>query len=175
MRKIELDFQRRPGPSVSGWLLMLGAVAAIGGVVHVRQLLAHDSELQVARLARLQTTGMAVASAPADAADDPTVVAARQALDKSRLPWNALFSALESADGADVALLAIAPDVTRRQVKIQAEARNLNAMLAFHQHLQQQPTLTHAVLVEHTIAKDKPDTPVRFQIIATWGANNVSP
>jgi len=175
MRNIELDFQRRPAPSVSGWLLMLGAVAAVGGLVHARQLLAHDSEMQAARLARIQATGMPVASTPADAADDPIVVAARQALEKSRLPWNALFSALESANGADVALLAIAPDVTRRHVKIQAEARNLNAMLAFHQHLQQQPTLAHSVLVEHTVAKDKPDTPVRFQIVATWGANHVSP
>lgn len=176
MRSLHIDFQRRPAPSGSGWFLLAIGAAAIAALVHAQGLLGRDSHAQAARLAELQRSGVAATDPGAfDAADDPAVVAARQVLDRAKLPWGSLFAALESADSANVAVLAIAPEPARRQVKIHAEARNLGAMLAFQRQLQAHPALAQVVLVDHTVAKDLPFSPVRFHLLATWGVGRGAP
>jgi hypothetical protein len=172
MRSLHIDFQARRRPSASGWLLLAAGLAAAAVAGHQEYGLAQQRATQAQRLARVQVAGANLASSEPD---DPRVIAARQLLDRSRLPWQTLFSALEAADSADVALLAVAPDVTRRQVKLQAEARDLAAMLAFQRQLQQNPALAQVVLANHTVMKDVPDTPVRFQIQAQWGGSRVNP
>jgi Tfp pilus assembly protein PilN len=96
-------------------------------------------------------------------------------VEKSRLPWDNLFASLESTDQTDVALLAIVPEVGRRQVKIHAEARDFGAMLAFQRHLQMNTNLSQVVLLDHTVNKDSAEKPVRFHIQANWGVSRVSP
>ena len=176
MRKLQIDFVRKPRPSAGGWLLLVAGVAAVAVLAQVQLELSQQHAAQAARLAALQAPGGPGAQlAAADKSDDPLVVAARQALERSRPPWQSLFSALEAADGADVALLAVTPEPQRRQVKIHAEARDLAAMLAFHRELQQQPSLSHVVLLDHTVVKDVPETPVRFHLSAQWGAVHGQP
>ena len=118
---------------------------------------------------------MAAAPASVEWDDAADALAARQQLDKAKLPWDNLFSALESTDQTDVALLAVSPEPLRQQVKIHAEARSFDAMLAFQRHLQMNTGLTQVVLTDHTVVKDVPEKPVRFHIIANWGMSHVNP
>jgi len=173
MRKLEIDFQRSTGPNALGWLLLGAGLAAAAGVLQASAHLHHETQAQSDRLARLQRSG-AVAANPAGPAEDPAVVAARQVLEHARLPWDTLFSALETTDRADVALLSITPDVARRQVRLQAEARNLGSMLRFHRELQRSTALGHVALVDHTIGKDGTQAPVRFHLLANWGSNDAA-
>lgn len=174
MRKLRIDFQRKPRPAAGGWLLLLAGVAAVAVLARAQLEGSQEQAVQAARLASLQR-GPGAQLAAAEGADDPMVVAARQALERARLPWHALFSALESADGADVALLAVTPQPQRRHVKIQAEARHLGAMLAFQRQLQLHPSLAQVVLTDHTVVNDVPEKPVRFHLSAQWGASHGQP
>ncbi|MBA2961846.1 MULTISPECIES: pilus assembly protein [Ramlibacter] len=176
MRKLDFDFQREPSPSPWGWALLLVGIACVAGVLEVQLDHGHQQEDQGARWARLQAAGGPGAQlAAADARDGADLIAARKVLERSQLPWDSLFAALEATDQADVALLAVVPDVLRRQVKIHAEARTLGSMLQFHRQLQQQPGLAQVVLVDHAIATDAVGTPVRFHISASWGVAHASP
>jgi hypothetical protein len=173
MRSLQFDFQRKRPPSASGWLLLVAGLAAAAGFGHIQYQVTQVRADQALRLAGLQQPGASTVTGSEP--DEPAVVAARALLDRSKLPWDTLFAALQSADSADVALLAITPELQRRQVKIHAEARDLAAMLAFQRQLQQNPALTHVVLLDHTVMKDVPFTPVRFHILAQWGVQHANP
>lgn len=173
MRECELDFQRGPRPSGWGWLLLVTGLATLAGVLQVHHLVQQEAQRQSARLARVQAAGPTPNAA--DAAEDPAVVAARRALEHARLPWDELFAALEATERADVALLSVAPDTARRRLRIEAEARDLGAMLAFQRELQRSAALREVVLVDHTITKDGAETPVRFALVANWGGSHGAP
>jgi hypothetical protein len=174
MRSLQIDFRRKPPPSATGWLLLVAGIAAAGASFEVSHELTQQRAAQASRLARAQAAGKG-ANLAVNEQDDPAVVAARQLMERSKLPWSTLFSALESADPKDVALLAVNPEVQRRQVKIHAEARDLAAMLAYQRQLQQHPALSQVVLVDHTVMKDAPEKPVRFHILANWGGGHGNP
>jgi hypothetical protein len=174
MRSLQFDFQRKPAPNAAGWLLFLAGLAGLSGLVHFKLEVDAQRADQAQRLARVQAPGGATAPTGSEP-DEAPVLAARQLLDRARLPWDTLFTALESAAPKDVALLAITPDAQRRQVKIHAEARNLAAMLEFQRNLQQNPALGQVVLLDHTVMKDVPFTPVRFHVLAQWGVPSANP
>ena len=174
MRSLRFDFQRKPSPSATGWLLLLAGTAVLAGFGNLQYELNGQRSAQAARLARLQAPGGAAALTGGEP-DEAPVVVARQLLDRAKLPWDSLFTALEVADTKDVALLSITPDAQRRQVKVHAEARSLDAMLEFQRRLQQNPALAQVVLVDHTVMKDVPFTPVRFHLMAQWGVPNANP
>src|SRR6185369_8462644 len=135
MRSLQFDFQRKTAPSATGWLLLVAGIAGLAGLGQEQLRLDDQKAAQAARLAQLHAPGGS-ASLTGNEPDDKAVVAARKLLDGAKLPWDTLFTALEAAEGKDVALIAIAPDAQRRQVKIHAEARSLDAMLAFQRELQ---------------------------------------
>jgi hypothetical protein len=174
MRSLQFDFQRQPGPSAAGWLLLVAGIAAGAGLFHEKTRLDEQKATQASRLAQLNAPGGTTALSGSEP-DLPAVIAARKLLDGAKLPWDTLFTALEAAEGKDVALIAIAPDAQRRQVKIHAEARNLDAMLAFQRQLQQNPALAQVALLDHTVMKDMPFTPVRFHLLAQWGVQSANP
>ncbi|MEJ8834915.1 hypothetical protein [Ramlibacter sp. AN1133] len=174
MRSLQFDFQRKTAPSAAGWLLLLAGLAGLAGLGQEQIRLDARKAVQASRLAQLHAPGGA-ASLTGNEPDDKGVVAARKLLDGAKLPWDTLFTALEAAEGKDVALIAIAPDAQRRQVKIHAEARNLDAMLAFQRELQRNPALAQVALLDHTVMKDLPFTPVRFHLLAQWGVQSANP
>lgn len=177
MRALHLDFQRRPRGGPAGWLLLVAGVAALGGALQAHRLLAQEAGEHSAAVQRIEAALPAALTRarPADSGEDAALTAARQAIERSKLPWNGLFAALESADSEDIALLAITPDIPHQRVKIHAEARSLDAMLAFHRHLQQSDGLGQVVLVDHAVSKDSPEKPVRFHVFAAWGASHAAP
>jgi Tfp pilus assembly protein PilN len=67
-----------------------------------------------------------------------------------------------------VALLAVEPSAARRSVRLSAEARDAQAMLAWLQALQRDARLAQVLLVSHQVQTQTPGTPVRFQIQASW-------
>ena len=174
MRSLQFDFQRKPAPSAAGWVLLAAGVAALAGIGHQQSQVDAHKATQASRLAQLHAPGGS-ASLTGNEPDAASVVAARKLLDGAKLPWDTLFAALEAAEGQDVALIAIAPDAQRRQVKIHAEARNLDAMLAFQRQLQLNPALAQVALLDHTVMKDLPFTPVRFHLLAQWGVQSANP
>lgn len=173
MHGFDIDFQRGPRASGWGWLLLVAGAATLAGVLQVHHLVQQEAQWHSLRLARAQARGAAPNAA--QAAEDPAVAAARRALAQARLPWDTLFAALEATDRADVALLSVAPDTTRRRLRIEAEARDLAAMLAFQRALQRGAALRDVVLVDHTITRDGSENPVRFALVANWGDAHGAP
>jgi Tfp pilus assembly protein PilN len=85
-------------------------------------------------------------------------------------PWGDLLDTLESARTESVALLSMEPSVSKRSIRLTAEARDTAEMLVYLATLQRDPRLNAVVLVSHQVQLQSPGTPVRFQIQAGWGA-----
>jgi hypothetical protein len=174
MRALQLDFQRPPPPSIFGWVILLAGLAALVALLGTHRMLADEIGARRATIKRIEAL-LPGAGTPTGRNNDAALTAARQVMERSKLPWSGLFSALEAAGDKDVALLAVTPDVGRRQVKIQGEARHLAGMMAFHRRLQQSEGLNQVVLVDHVVSKETAEAPIRFHIIAAWGVNNGRP
>jgi Tfp pilus assembly protein PilN len=86
------------------------------------------------------------------------------------LPWKELFSALESYNQNDVAVLSIEPDAQQGLVRINAEAKSLDSLLAYIAYLQKVSLFQDVALLNHQIQEQDPQKPVRFMLQATWGA-----
>lgn len=86
------------------------------------------------------------------------------------LPWKELFEAFESAQHADVAVLAIEPDAQKGLVRISAEAKSLDSLPAYLAYLQKVPLFQEVALLNHQVQEQDPQRPVRFMLQATWGA-----
>lgn len=84
-------------------------------------------------------------------------------------PWPELLDAIESAPQQSVALLSMEPSTARHAMRLTAEARDSQAMLAYLAALQADRRLLSAVLVSHQIQLQAPGRPVRFQVLARWG------
>ena len=85
------------------------------------------------------------------------------------LPWKELFEAIESYPKDDVAVLAIEPDAQKGFVRINAEAKSLDSLLAYIAYLQKIPLFKDVELVNHQIQEQDPQQPVRFMLQAAWG------
>ncbi|MEM5388982.1 hypothetical protein VSR68_36320 [Paraburkholderia phymatum] len=84
------------------------------------------------------------------------------------VPWQDLLSILEDYPDHDVALIGIDHNPVQSQIRITAEAKNFDAMIAYLRYLQSSKLLREAVLNDHEIEANVPGTPVRFQITAVW-------
>jgi hypothetical protein len=176
MRALELDFQRPPRPVLAGWLILVAGIATLAVLLGNHRMLAHEVAARQAAVKRIEVMLPGAGSARAqNAIADTGLMLASKAMERPRLPWDSLFSALESADDKEIALLAVTPDAARRQVKIHAEARHLAAMLAFHRRMQQDASLRDVILLDHEVFKETAEAPVRFHISAAWGADHGRP
>ncbi|MEA1648666.1 hypothetical protein UAJ10_06520 [Nitrospirillum sp. BR 11164] len=136
------------------------------------------------RLDRLSALDHAVAQAEVDLAartgsrapppDIPVpeaqATAVNSAVRQLNLPWRALLDAVEAGTPKTVALLSLEPDARRGLVRIEAEAADGEAMLAYVKQLKQQPLLAGAVLVKHRTEESQARRPLRFQIEAGLAA-----
>ncbi|WP_233867578.1 hypothetical protein [Paraburkholderia adhaesiva] len=85
------------------------------------------------------------------------------------VPWQDLLSIVEDYRNQDVALIGIDQNPALSQIRITAEAKNLDAMVAYLRYLQTSVLLRQAVLNGHLVETNVPGNPVRFQITAVWG------
>ncbi|MEB6587588.1 MULTISPECIES: PilN domain-containing protein [Pseudomonas] len=180
MRRLELEFQpRRSGPLAWSLLALGGAVVA--GLVLLQQSLqaeqvdlearVHNLELQLGR--RPATTAPQNSAASREQAE--RLAQMRSVSQQLQRPWQQLFSMLEAQPQDDVALLSLAPDARKGQVRIAAEARNLEAMLQYHQRLDASDELSDVSLLNHEVLAAQPERPVRFTLTATWGTGHARP
>lgn len=179
MRPLDLDFQPRRSASAGGWLLLLiGALCAGFAFLTERQL---DDETRVheATVRSIERTLPGAARAPLSAAESRAEAAVladmRRVVAQLNLPWNGLFDTLESVAVGDIALLTLTPDARKRQIRIAAEARNLEAMLEFHRRLEADARMRDVALVSHEIETQVAERPVRFNLTANWMVSDARP
>ncbi|CAI8808467.1 Pilus assembly protein [Pseudomonas sp. IT-P12] len=181
MRALNLDFQprRRSGPL--GWsLLAMGGGLALGCLV-MSQHLGEQVEQQQGHLQTTQRvltgdSGAKVELTPAQVREQAQNLAEmRKVSQQLRRPWESLFAMLEAMPRDDIALLTLTPDARKGQVRISAEAKDLEAMLDFHRNLEASDELSDVSLLSHEIVANVPEHPVQFNLSATWEIGDANP
>lgn len=94
--------------------------------------------------------------------------AVNQAIVQLNLPWRDLLETMEVTTPSSIALLSLEPDAKKRQLRVQAEAKTSDAMIAYVEQLKRQSFLHEVVLVKHEINEQDPNKPTRFQFEAQW-------
>jgi Tfp pilus assembly protein PilN len=77
-------------------------------------------------------------------------------------PWQDLFDQLEKATPADIALLSIEPDAKRATIRLVAEAKRLETLLAYASALQQQGVFGRLTYSKHETNDQDSNKPVRL-------------
>jgi Tfp pilus assembly protein PilN len=183
MKKIGIDFAP---PSLArsllrtprhGWSMVLmvlvigcglaGAHSAVEQERREVELLRAQSQAQVSARAQAQARAAAPATArpPVPEAQANAVNAAVLQLN---LPWRALHDAVQEGTPANIALLAMEPDARRSSVRITAEAKNSDDMIAYVERLQKVEWFSAVLLSRHEINEQDPNRPIRFQLDAQW-------
>jgi Tfp pilus assembly protein PilN len=181
MKKIGIDFAP---PSLARSLLrtprhawaMVWAVLSIGGALAAAHSAVEQEQREVELLraqAQAQVSASAQARAVAPVASRPPVPEAQAnavnaAVLQLNLPWRALHDAVQEGTPANIALLAMEPDARRSSVRITAEARNSDDMIAYVERLQKVEWFSAVLLSRHEINEQDPNRPIRFQLDAQW-------
>jgi hypothetical protein len=186
MKRVHIDFAppslartvHRTGP-LAWSLALLAVLLCVGAAATGWQMLARqrvlDAQLALVR-AQTKSPATAVASAAAAAARPQIGEAQAQAVNAAvlqlNLPWRALQDAVEQATPKQVALIALEPDPRRRSMKITAEAKNSDDMIAYIEQLKGQEMFGAGAvtLLRHEINEPDPNRPIRFQLDAQWRA-----
>ena len=175
MRAIHLDFVRKP-TSISplDMILLLAGVLVLLWIATAYRDLQREYVSLTSKLAPAQKTLRSQARRAPNVPTAESLAEAKQArdiADRLNLPWNELFIALETAQLRDVALMAVEPDSSKRSVRINAEARNFNAMLDYLNSLKRGGGLSNVYLENHQIQQQDPSRPLRFGVTANWSEN----
>lgn len=83
-------------------------------------------------------------------------------------PWDELFVQIEAASVADATLLGIEPDRERGEIRLTAESKNMDAMMAYIRSLSTLSMLGNVYLVNHQTKIQDSLRPVRFVVAAKW-------
>ena len=172
-RDVHLDFRREQRPPLwPGVLLLLVALASAGALALQYQRVSEEVA-SVEASVRATSAGVRVKPAPRQHPADMQAVGlelkrATEIAAQLRLPWTGLFRSIESSPVPEVALLSIESDNEKRNVKISAEGKNVDAMLAYLKFLETLPTLRAVYLESHKVQEQDPQRPVRFVVAADW-------
>ena len=178
MKRVRLDFAP-PGlrrslsrASALSRVLGLGALAlcaaALVQVLEYREA-REEVDAQLAALRARAGAPVALAPAPRAPVGQQEAVAVNAAIAQLNLPWRALHDAVRAATPPNVALLALEPDARKRVLRITAEARNSDDMLAYVAALGREDWFGSVTLVRHEVLEQDPNRPLRFQLDAGWG------
>jgi hypothetical protein len=169
---LAIDFAVR-GPSLpaAGLLLLCVAavMAALSGTHLWRAFEANERAQDELAHARHTDT---VRKHPANAELSPGAKASEKQsqaiLRELTVPWQDLLSIVENNPEPNVALIGIDQQPAQGQIRIVAEAKDADAMIAYLKYLQSSVLLREAVLNAHLVESNVPGTPIRFQIAAAW-------
>ena len=169
MRALSLDFERKAANVALGYGLV-----AIGGLIAA--LVVGAQAMVYQEIERYSVPAPDTRRARGERVLPRGVVSQAEALTGARAvvghlagPGEELFRALEAIQEPDVALLALTPDTQKRVLRIYAEARNFDAMIAYIRALEQSRAFRQVMLVEHEIQSKDPQHPLRFSLAAAWG------
>lgn len=149
--------------------LLLCAAAAVLGYRLMLQQRADQAQLNAA-LTRAKAPVVVAVAAEQPKISEVQAAAVNAAVMQLNLPWRALHDAIGSATPASIAMLALEPDARKRSMKITAEAKSSDAMIAYVEELKKQELFSDVVLTRHEINEQDPNRPIRFQIEAEWVA-----
>ncbi|KQV36052.1 PilN domain-containing protein [Massilia sp. Root335] len=181
MKKVRIDFAP---PSLSRtwyrappgtWSLLIAAVAFVGPlastVAQYRGLQRMEAQrtAQVAE-ARARAAARAPVAAPARTVPPAQAGAVNASVQQLNLPWRGLHDAVQAATPASIALLALEPDAKKSTVRITAEAKSSDDMIAYVEQLERIEWFTTVLLARHEINEQDPNRPIRFQVDAQWRA-----
>jgi Tfp pilus assembly protein PilN len=151
------------------WALFFIGCALFGASAGLRK---RQGEVELLR-AQSQVSSDAQAKLAAPVVVRPPVpeaqaAAVNAAVLQLNLPWRALHDALQAATPANIALLALEPDAKKSSLRITAEAKSSDDMIAYVEQLQKADWFTTVALTRHEINEQDPNRPIRFQIDALW-------
>ncbi|MDL2356071.1 MAG: PilN domain-containing protein [Pseudomonadota bacterium] len=180
MKRVRIDFAppslarawHRTGPPgicLAALALLLCAAAGATGWQMLARQRALASQLALVR-AHVAVPAVLAVSAPQPAIGAAQADAVNTAVLQLNLPWRDLHDAVAAATPAAIALLALEPDPRRRSIKITAEAKTSDDMIAYVEQLKQQPLFADVALLRHEINATDPNRPIRFQLDAEWSA-----
>jgi hypothetical protein len=179
MRPLLLDHQAPGGEAMRrplAALLLLAMAANIGAGWYYVDLRAQRQvvEMRAAQASRRPHEAQDGAAGATTAAEALKAELAR-ANDTVRalgLPWAEVFGAIEAANSDDVSLLALDPTPEKRMLKLHAEARNMEAVLAYLRALGGNPVFSAVNLQSHQVQQTDPLHPVRFVVLVEWRARS---
>jgi hypothetical protein len=181
MKKIRIDFappslarawHRTPRGT---WGMLFAAVALVPGlgssITQYRGLQAKEAQhmAQVAQ-ARARAAASAPVAAPVRVVPPAQAGAVNASVQQLNLPWRGLHDAVQAATPASIALLALEPDAKKSTVRITAEAKSSDDMIAYVEQLERIEWFTTVLLARHEIKEQDPNRPIRFQVDAQWRA-----
>jgi len=180
MKRVQIDFAPRSlrrtllrtPPRSAGYLAAVAALCFTTVMTFSRyqEDQAELAALQGALAARNHAARpLPVAATPKAAVPEAQARAVNDAVMRLNLPWRDVFEAVRAATPNSVALLALEPDAKRRTLRITAEARSSDDMLAYVARMQEQSWFGTVSLTRHEIAEQDPNRPLRFQLTAQWG------
>lgn len=172
MDALALDFRRRPPPGWLGVALLLAGLAGAALVgAQYRWLI--DEQARAERGMRSMAIVERKLATRTDRPEDARALAlevarARKLLDRMSVPWNEMFAGIEAVGSRNVGLLRVESDMDGRRLKIEAEARNLDAMLKYLRAMEVQAEFADVYLHSHQIQQQDPQHAVRFTLTASW-------
>ncbi|WP_317201865.1 hypothetical protein [Janthinobacterium sp.] len=150
----------------------LGLALCAGAAVLGGEALRRQDALRAQALAQEQRAARRGVPAPAAkiAIGAEQAAAVNAAVLQLNLPWRELQDAVAAATPPAVALLSLEPDARKRLLKLGAEVKRSEDMIAYIEELKRQELFTGVALTRHEINEQDPNKPIRFQLEATWAA-----
>ncbi|MFC0169609.1 hypothetical protein ACFFKC_16105 [Pseudoduganella danionis] len=152
---------------LAGAAVLLCATAAFTGWRLVQQQRDRAAELQ-----HLHQRAEALSRRPREIAQPVLTPAQAQfvngAIQQLNLPWRELQDAVLAATPHQIALLALEPDPRKQVLRLMAEARTSDDMVAYVAQLKQQELFSSVTLTRHEMNEQDANRPLRFQVEAIW-------
>lgn len=146
---------------------LLGALLCLSAAVAAYQAAQARSVRAVLQAEQRSRSQRAAAPAPSLIPALQTA-AVNRAILQLNLPWRAVHDALAAATPAGVALLTLEPDAGKQLLKLTAETRSSDEMIAFIERMKAQAGFKAVLLTRHEVNQQDPQQPIRFQIEAHW-------
>ncbi len=147
----------------AGCVLCAGALLAWSALGAERRALEQRDALA---LRSAQRQDRVVLPAPAIAPE--RLAAANAIVMQLNLPWGALREAVAQAATPAIGLLSLEPDARKRSARLNAQAENAEAMVAYVARLKREPLLASVVLLHHDVDEQDPNRALRFELMLTW-------
>ena len=161
MQALQIDFRatRRHSPWIGRVMLAVAALVALDA----------GASYYTARNTLLENQARLTQRTPARSAPKVSpqeVAAVRETVQRLTLPWDDLFSAIESVASDKVSLAAIEPDPRNGTVTISGDSKDYLAALSYVLNLSHSEGLARVQLVRH----EQKNQGVSFAVSAAWSA-----
>lgn len=170
-RKLELDYQQpveRPNRR-AGWLLLATSLTLLFDMGITYDRLHNDRaeierEFSVSKIPLNEGSRSSVSGQFTDKDFDEV----RKIIGRLSTPWNVFFTALETVNNENVAILSITPDMQTGLLRIEGEAKDYAAVLTLIAQLRTTKPFSNVYLINHDIKRDDPQHPVSFAVSLRW-------